>query len=395
MRRKANCKTIVMKIISNTLKPLFVLGLLNAITIPSTYATAGPVTSQVTSPFAITLLGIMLALLLVIGLLAYVLLGVAEIRLHKVQEAAKKAASISAIWIVMLCMATLPVSAQVKVAEVVAPTITNYDGLSAFSYNTMVFIIGLEVLLIIVMSLFIQTLLAKDKIVVASATIAYKEPIWKVWWEKINSFKPEGAVADTGHDYDGIRELDNRLPPWWLYGFYACVVFALVYLYRFEVVHTAPSTIQEYEIAMADAVKEKEEYLKHAASKVDENSVVLLTDASALSEGKKLFGASCSPCHGAEAQGVVGPNLTDDYWLYEGGVKDVFKIIKYGVPEKGMKSWKDDFSPVQIAQISSYIKSLHGSKPTNAKEPQGEVYKELTEHTTVENKSEKSLVTNE
>ena len=395
MRRKANCKTIVMKKISNALKPLFVLGLLNAITIPSTYAAGGPVNSQVTSPFALTLLGIMLALLLVIGLLAYVLSGVAEIHLQKAQQAAKKAASTSAICILMLCMATLPVSAQDKVAKVVAPIITNYNGLSAFSYNTMVFIIGLEVLLIIVMSLFIQTLLAKDKIVVASAAIAHKEPIWKVWWEKINSFKPEGAVADTGHDYDGIRELDNRLPPWWLYGFIGCIVFALVYMYRFEVVHTAPSTIQEYEIAMADAAKEKEEYLKHAASKVDENSVVLLTDASALGEGKKLFGASCAPCHGAEAQGVVGPNLTDDYWLHEGGVKDVFKIIKYGVPEKGMKSWNDDFSPVQIAQISSYIKSLHGSKPTNAKEPQGEVYKELTEHTTVENKNEKSLVTNE
>ena len=395
MRRKANCKTIVMKKISNALKPLFVLGLLNAITIPSTYAAGGQVNSQVTSPFALTLLGIMLALLLVIGLLAYVLSGVAEIHLQKAKQAAKKAASTSAIYVLMLCMATLPVSAQDKVAKVVAPIITNYNGLSAFSYNTMVFIIGLEVLLIIVMSLFIQTLLAKDKIVVASATIAYKEPIWKVWWEKINSFKPEGAVADTGHDYDGIRELDNRLPPWWLYGFIGCIVFALVYMYRFEVVHTAPSTIQEYEIAMADAAKEKEEYLKHAASKVDENSVVLLTDASALGEGKKLFGASCSPCHGAEAQGVVGPNLTDDYWLHEGGVKDVFKIIKYGVPEKGMKSWNDDFSPVQIAQISSYIKSLHGTKPTNAKEPQGEVYKELTEHTTVENKNEKSLVTNE
>ena len=93
----------------------------------------------------------------------------------------------------------------------------------------------------------------------------------------------------------------------------------------------------------------------------------------------------CAPCHGAEGQGVVGPNLTDDYWLHKGSVKDVFKTIKYGVPEKGMKSWKDDFSPVQIAQIASYIKSLHGSKPANAKEPQGELYKEdamATEGTT-------------
>jgi cytochrome c oxidase cbb3-type subunit 3 len=127
---------------------------------------------------------------------------------------------------------------------------------------------------------------------------------------------------------------------------------------------------------MAKAEIEKEEYLKTAASKVDENTVTLLTDAAALAEGRKLFSASCSPCHGAEAQGVVGPNLTDDYWLHKGSVKDVFKTIKYGVQEKGMKSWKDDFSPVQIAELASYIKSLHGTKPAGAKEPQGELFKD-------------------
>jgi cytochrome c oxidase cbb3-type subunit 3 len=109
---------------------------------------------------------------------------------------------------------------------------------------------------------------------------------------------------------------------------------------------------------------------------VDENTVTLLTDATALAEGKKLYGASCSPCHGADGQGVVGPNLTDDYWLHKGGIKDVFKTIKYGVQEKGMKAWKDDFSPVQLAEISSYIKSLQGTKPAGAKEPQGDLFTE-------------------
>ena len=127
---------------------------------------------------------------------------------------------------------------------------------------------------------------------------------------------------------------------------------------------------------MAQADIEKAEYLKGAANKVDENSVVLLTNDAALGEGKKLFVASCSPCHGAEGQGVVGPNLTDDYWLHKGGLKDVFKTIKYGVQEKGMKAWKEDFSPVQIAELASYIKSLHGSKPAGAKDPQGELYTE-------------------
>jgi cytochrome c oxidase cbb3-type subunit 3 len=143
------------------------------------------------------------------------------------------------------------------------------------------------------------------------------------------------------HDYDGIRELDNNLPPWWLYGFYVCIIFSGIYLYRFHVSRSAPSSRQEYETAMANAEIEKEAYLKSAANKVDENTVTLLTDASALGEGQKIYSSSCAPCHGAEGQGVVGPNLTDDYWLHKGSVKDVFKTIKYGVPEKGMKSWKD------------------------------------------------------
>ena len=383
-----------MKKISITLKSLLVVALLHGITMPYAFAEGAPVASQATSPFAITLLCIMLALLLIIGLLAYVLLGVAGIHLNKFREATKKGDIKVALFFLFANLFSLTVMAQGKPAELTTPAVSSYDGLSAFSYNTMVFIIGLEVLVIIVMCLFVQYLLAKEKIKLPVAIPIYTEPLWKKWWQKMNNFKPEGAVEDMGHNYDGIRELDNRLPPWWLYGFIACIMFSLIYLYRFQVVHTGPSPLQEYETAMNEAAVEKEAYLLHAASKVDENSVVMLTDVAALGAGKKLFEASCSPCHGANAQGVVGPNLTDDFWLHEGGVKDVFKIIKYGVPEKGMKSWKDDFSPVQIAQLASYIKSLKGSKPAGAKEPQGQEYKEASETATGAVKSEKSLVNN-
>lgn len=226
----------------------------------------------------------------------------------------------------------------------------------------------------------LKTFLAKEKVaVVVAEEITPKESAFLRFWTKINSFKPEGEVVDMGHNYDGIRELDNKLPRWWVYGFFACILFAFVYIYRFHVSHSAPLSIQEYDIAVAQAEIEKEEYLKTAANKVDENTVTLLTDATTLAEGKKLFGANCAACHGAEAQGTVGPNLTDDFWLHNGGVKDVFKTIKYGVQEKGMKAWKDDFSPVQIAALASYIKSLHGTKPAGAKEPQGDPDKEETQ----------------
>jgi cytochrome c oxidase cbb3-type subunit 3 len=199
------------------------------------------------------------------------------------------------------------------------------------------------------------------------------------WWNKINRFKPieQEADLDLNHDYDGIRELDNRLPPWWIYGFYVTIIFAAVYLWRYHVSHTAPSSEQEYQLAMKEAEEQKARYLKNSANNVDENTVKLLTQASDLDAGKKVFEQNCTPCHGKAAEGnTVGPNLTDDYWLHGGSLSDVFKSVKYGWPDKGMRSWKDDFSPLQIAQITSYLKSLHGTNPPNAKEPQGDLYKE-------------------
>ena len=191
----------------------------------------------------------------------------------------------------------------------------------------------------------------------------------------MNRFRPieEEADLELHHDYDGIRELDNRLPPWWLYGFYITIIFAGVYLWRYHVAYSAPSSTEEFQIAMKEAEVEKAAYLKKSANNVDENTVKFSSDPAILESGKKIFLTSCAACHGTEGQGTVGPNLTDEYWLHGGSVSSVFKSIKYGWPEKGMKSWKDDFSPVQISQLTSFIQSLQGSKPANSKEPQGTI----------------------
>lgn len=342
---------------------------------------------EVENPLAIVLLAIMIGLLVAIGILSYVVIGAARLYLDK-QKAqgktdTKSAASKALSAMMLLCMLSTSLFAQTEPAAS-APVVTSgIGGLSNTSFNTMIGVIGLEVLILIILTMFLQTFIRKEKQVVATAEVM-KEPGWKTIWVKLNNFKSmrEEAAITLDHNYDGIQELDNKLPPWWLYGFYACIVFACVYLYRFHVAHSAPSSIQEYETAMAKAEIEKQEYLKTSASKVDENTVTFLTDGSALESGKKLFVANCAACHGPEGQGIVGPNLTDDYWLHKGGIKDVFKTIKYGVPEKGMRSWKDDFSPVQIAQLASFIKSIHNSKPANPKEPQGDLYKEETDATT-------------
>jgi cytochrome c oxidase cbb3-type subunit 3 len=221
----------------------------------------------------------------------------------------------------------------------------------------------------------LKVLLAKESVAKAKTKPAFS---FSKWWEKANKLRPiqEEANIDLGHDYDGIRELDNRLPPWWLYGFYCCILFAVIYLYRFHVAHTAPLPKEELQIAMNIAAAEKEAYLKNAANNVNENTVTYLTDPASLEDGKKIFTTICMACHQADGGGNVGPNLTDKYWLHGGSIKDIFKTIKYGWPEKGMKSWEDDYSPLQIAHIASYVKSLQGTKPAKPKEPQGTLYEE-------------------
>jgi cytochrome c oxidase cbb3-type subunit 3 len=195
------------------------------------------------------------------------------------------------------------------------------------------------------------------------------------WWEKINNFKEPGQeeTLDTGHNYDGIRELDNITPPWFTTAFVLSIIFSIIYLWRYHVVHSAPLQIEEFEIAMAQAAKEKEEYLKLQANSVDENTVTML-GAADIAAGKKLFAGQCAACHGEEGQstpGGVGPNLSDDFSIHGGSIQDIFKTIKYGYPDKGMKSWKDDFSPSQIAQLASFVASIQGTNIAGGKEPQG------------------------
>lgn len=213
---------------------------------------------------------------------------------------------------------------------------------------------------------------------------------WSKIWDKMNQFKPKEQEADidTGHSYDGIRELDNITPPWFKAAFALSIVFAMVYMWRYHVAESAPLSVQEYQLEVEDARIKHEEYLKTQANNVDENTIKVL-DAAGIDAGAIIFKNTCVACHADKGQGGVGPNLTDDYWLHGGSIVDVFKTIKYGWPDKGMKAWKDDFSPVQIAQLASFIKSLKGTNPPNPKVAQGDIYIELvttTADSTVPNK---------
>jgi cytochrome c oxidase cbb3-type subunit 3 len=273
--------------------------------------------------------------------------------------------------------ATLTVFILLSATQVMAQT--TISGLSQTSFYMLVTVIALEISIIISLLFTLRILIgieSKKRIKKAKAVVPGKPVV--SWLDKLNDTKSLDAVSeadvDMGHDFDGIHELNNPTPPWWRYGFYCSIVFAVIYMWRFQIVHSAPSQLEELAIAEKAATAEKAEYLKNAANNIDEKTVTLLTDPADLAAAQKLFSVNCSPCHGQQGQGVVGPNLTDDYWLHGGQVNDIFSTIKYGVADKGMKSWKDDFSPKQLAQLASYIKSIHGSNPPNPKEKQGMLY---------------------
>ncbi len=209
-------------------------------------------------------------------------------------------------------------------------------------------------------------------------TVVKKDSLFRRLYLKMVDSVPVEHEKDVllDHDYDGIKELDNNLPPWWKYGFYFTIAFAVFYLLYFHVSGIGKLQGEEYREELAIAAEQKEARMKANANFVNEENVVALTDADGISKGKETFVKLCVACHRADGGGQVGPNLTDDYWIHGGGIKNIFKTITYGVPNKGMISWQSQLSPKQIQQVGSYIMTLKGTNPAGAKEPQGDIWME-------------------
>ena len=195
-------------------------------------------------------------------------------------------------------------------------------------------------------------------------------------YQKLTDSKPiedEGEII-LDHNYDGIKELDNSLPPWWLYGFYITIIFAVIYMFRYHV-FDGPTQAQELETELAEAQIAIEEYKKTAKDLVDASTVEVLTDAADLSAGKAIWDSKCAVCHLADGGGSIGPNMTDEYWILGGGIKNIFSTISEGGRDgKGMVSWKSQLKPSEIAQVSSYILTLQGTTPAAPKDPEGDLW---------------------
>ena len=173
------------------------------------------------------------------------------------------------------------------------------------------------------------------------------------------------------HEYDGIRELDNNLPPWWVWGFFATIVFAIIYLFNYHIFETGDLQYKAYEKEMKKADAEVKAYLSKMAMNVDETNVTLLTEGGEIAKGKALFDANCVACHNSKGEGNIGPNLTDKNWIYGFDIKEVFKTIKLGTAN-GMPEHNSKFNPIQLQQVASYV--LHLTE-TKGKAPQGDIVK--------------------
>ncbi|MGO4819360.1 cbb3-type cytochrome c oxidase N-terminal domain-containing protein [Flavobacterium sp. W22_SRS_FP1] len=215
--------------------------------------------------------------------------------------------------------------------------------------------------------------------------LGFRDSDWyQTLMQKLTKREPVENEANIllSHDYDGIRELDNNLPPWWVYLFYGCIVFAAVYLVRFELM-SGDDQEMELKKELAQAKIDVAEYMKTAPDLMDEKTVTLLLKPADLAEGKEIFITNCAACHRADAGGQIGPNLTDEHWILGGGIKNIFHtLVNGGRDGKGMIAWKGTLKPKEMQKVASYILSLKGSNPIDPKAPDGGLWVEETKSKT-------------
>jgi len=327
----------------------------------------------------------LLATLLIITtiLLSFVIWGMGQVLVALSRQLMEKNRNVSAVATTLLVFFILlspGIMAQnVSTVEAVK-TIPNYGGLSANTFYLLVAVVATEV--VAILFLFFSIRRIYTELLPEKTAAAVKESKLAALWVKLDKKLFTKAIplekeADAllEHDYDGIRELDNSLPPWWKYGFILTIGFAVVYLLNFHVFGNGKNPTEEYAAEMTQAKIEKEIYDANNKDKIDESNVPMAAEAG-IKNGQEFFLANCVACHGTKGEGGAGPNLTDDYWLHKGSLNDIYNTIKKGYPDKGMQSWAVKFSPKEISELASFVKTLKGSNPPGAKAPQGDIFKE-------------------
>jgi cytochrome c oxidase cbb3-type subunit 3 len=178
-----------------------------------------------------------------------------------------------------------------------------------------------------------------------------------------------------GHSYDGIDELDNSLPRWWLNSFYLTIVFAIIYS-LYYLTGEGPTLVKEYERAKSDYEYAQYSHKTTVKTATEEELRAFLKEPARIKAGREIFQSKCVACHGPQGQGGIGPNLTDDYWIHGGKMTEILSVVTQGVLDKGMPPWGSMLKQDELHSVVTFVKSLRGSNPPGAKAPQGVLVKE-------------------
>ena len=259
------------------------------------------------------------------------------------------------------------------------PAFIEYPMVSIFLAFFLFLLIAVEITISAVDNVTYQLLSEEEKQkLAAEEELGFTESLWyKNLMQKLTKTRPIAAEGELllDHDYDGIKELDNDLPPWWKYLFIGSVIWGFAYFIHYEMLG-GDNQEMELKKEIAEAQIALEEYKKTAPDLMDAESVTLMTDAGDLAKGKAIYEMNCAACHKIDGGGQIGPNLTDDHWILGGGIKNVFHTIAEGGRDgKGMVAWKAMLKPTEMQQVASYVLSLQGTNPADAKAAEGDLYK--------------------
>jgi cytochrome c oxidase cbb3-type subunit 3 len=342
-------------------------------------ATATPASSSASPDNTVAILMGIIALVL-----AFVIWGMGQVLITLGKQVLDKNKSASRALPILLFavfnLLSFTSQAQDQAAATTTAPLVNYGGMGSTGFWMLATVLALEFIVISFMLFFIRRI----QVELMPEPVTKKAMFsWKTAWAKLDKrfFTRAVAVekeADVmlDHDYDGIRELDNALPPWWKYGFAITIVVAFIYMLNFHVLGYGKNPTEEYLAEIEKAKEDKAIYDAKNADKIDENNLKMPSLAG-INAGKNIYVVECWACHGKTGEGGAGPNLTDDYWIHKGSLADVYASIKHGYPDKGMRAWENNFSPKDILHLAGFVKSMRGSNPANPKPPQGDLYTEI------------------
>ena len=281
----------------------------------------------------------------------------------------------------MLMAASL--SAQDNAPKTFMDDPINHPMFPLFMITFFVFVVVILVLISAVILLRVLNVMVQNAAIENAARLGIPYVPQQSWWEKfwfdINAMKPieEDKNIVLDHNYDGIKELDNHLPPWWKWLFVGTIIWGVAYLIVFHLMYSLPLSDQEYENEMV-AAEEQARILKASqpVAVIDENTLSFTNDADIIAKGKTVFlSNNCGSCHRNDGGGnMVGPNLADEFWLNGGEIKRIFHTIANGRVEKGMPAWGKVMSQQDVRDLTFFVMSLQGTNPKDAKAPQGERY---------------------